>query len=367
MRLDRKCNSIIKERRVRMSVQIRECAERKKPIIHSNYREIEFDILRITAMFAVILVHAFGTDGLAIGEWKWKELTFIRSLVTWEVPIFVMISGRFFLDPERSVSLRKIWGKYIPHIVFSFVFWDIVYQVHYYFSDVYSGLNWKGILSEILISPYHFWYLYMIICLYAITPFLRRISVDKRLTEYFILLFIIFEFLMNYGIHMPYIGGTLSTILNKTAFHFTLGYSGYYLLGYYIFRYGIPDKYEKILYFSGIAITLLTGIGSVYLKMVGSSVDISGYLMPNIIWEATAVYTFAVKRIRKISIPIMVRRFITQTAQYSFGIYLIHALVLEYVGKLGMPRILSVLLTFITSSIMIFAIKKIPLLGKKVV
>ena len=91
-----------------MSVEIRECVERKTSNFHNNYREIEFDILRITAMFAVILVHAFGTDGLDIGEWKWKELTFIRSLVTWEVPIFVMISGRFFFDPESDC---RTWKK----------------------------------------------------------------------------------------------------------------------------------------------------------------------------------------------------------------------------------------------------------------
>ncbi len=67
-----------------------------------------------------------------------------------------MISGRFFLDPDREMPFSKILRS-VERLVLAFVVWNVVY---------------------------HFWYLYMIVGLYLITPFLRRIAEDKQLSEY---------------------------------------------------------------------------------------------------------------------------------------------------------------------------------------
>ena len=73
-------------------------------------RETELDILRLMAMLAVIWVHVGGmeTDRLPTSDTDCQWLIFLKSVMTWEIPVYVMISGRFFLDPGRPLPFSKI-------------------------------------------------------------------------------------------------------------------------------------------------------------------------------------------------------------------------------------------------------------------
>lgn len=341
-------------------------------------RETELDILRILALLAVILVHACGmeTHTLPVTDRNWQVLTFCAAIVTWQIPIYVMISGRFFLDPEREMPFRKIL-KSIWRLVVAFVVWDVVYQIYYIWSGAYGDLNWKGILSQTLVGPYHFWYLHMLIWLYAIVPFLRKIAESKKMMEYFILLFLLFEFLANYGVNLPLAGSTINEVLVKTNFHFALGYSGYYILGYYLYKYKIPDKLEIPLYIAGIVLLIFAGTATVWrAAREGVNNDwYSKYLLPNIAIEASALYTFFVKRVGKHKSSDRAVRGITKLSEYSFGVYLIHALVIEFLGLVGItPIIFSpflmlpaiTLLTFVISNVLVGLLRKIPRIGKKI-
>lgn len=337
-------------------------------------RETELDILRLLATLGVIFTHACGieTDSAIVRN----IMTFLIATVTWHVPVFVMISGRFFLDPERDVSAVKI-KKAIGRLMIAFLFWNVIYQVYYILTDAYADLNWKGILSQALMGPYHFWYLFMLICLYAITPFLRKIVMDRKLTEYFIVLFLIFEFLTMYGPTLPLVGATLSYITTKTNFHFALGYSGYYILGYFLHRYPVSGKKEIGLYFLGIAMFLFTGLATVrnVLHGVDGGEWFSQYLMPNVAIEAAALYTFFVNRVGRICFSEKSEAFISKLAECSFGTYLIHALVLEALSVLVWDKLpggaplavaVNVLLTFCASTVVTVLLRKIPRMGKKI-
>lgn len=341
-------------------------------------RQTELDMLRILALLAVISVHCtgMGTDALPVMDRSKQILIFFDAIVTWQIPVYVMISGRFFLDPEREVSSHKIL-KSIWRIVIAFVFWNVVYQIYYVLSGAYAGLNWKGILLQAMIGPYHFWYLFMIVCMYAITPFLRKIAVDKRLTEYFIILFLLFEFITYYGAEFPAIGSAVAELLVKTNFHFTLGYSGYYLLGYYLYKYGIPDHVEFLLYALAAVLLIAVGFVTVHRALIeGSNKEwYTKYLMPNIAIEASAIYTLFTKRVAKYSFSDNAVKWITKLSEYSFGVYLIHALVVELMGSAGLtPIIISpfimhpiiILLTFGISSILVWLIRMVPCIGKKI-
>ena len=344
----------------------------------NNKREDEIDFLRVLALLAVIMVHCTGinkTELINIDIYT-KIVIFVTSIVTWQVPIFVMISGRFFLDPERNVSMQKI-TKAIKRLIIAFAVWNIIYQIYYiFFTNIYEGLNWKGILCQSLIGPYHFWFLFMMIFVYAISPFLRKITTDKKLMEYFILLFVFFELLTSYGVNFPFIGSVLAEILNKINFHFALGYSGYYILGYYLYKYKPSLKAELVLYICGICLLIIAGMATVY------RVEIEGYngewytkyLYPNIIIEAAAVYVFFVKRVGKCQFPKQIRRFIRKLSEYSFGVYLIHALVNEAVSYIKIdicsnPVIrlpIVLLIIYVVSNILVLLIRKIPFIGRKV-
>ena len=337
-------------------------------------RETELDILRLVATLGVIFTHACGieTDSAIVRN----IMTFLIATVTWHVPVFVMISGRFFLDPERDVSVAKI-KKAIGRLVIAFLFWNVAYQAYYILTGAYSDLNWKGILSQALMGPYHFWYLFMLVCLYAVTPFLRKIAEDRNLMEYFIVLFLIFEFLSLYGPDLPLVGAPISYITTKTNFHFALGYSGYYILGYYLHRYPFSGKKEIGLYFLGITMTLFTGIATIWKVRNGADGGewFSKYLMPNVAIEAAALYTFFVNRVGRICFGEKSEAFISKLAECSFGTYLIHALVLEALSVLAWDKLpggallavaVNVLLAFCASTVVTVLLRKIPRMGKKI-
>lgn len=341
-------------------------------------RETELDILRICALLMVILVHVCGIQikSLPSTDKNWQIMLFLRAIATWEVPVYIMISGRFFLDPERNVTFQKI-GKSILRLAVAFVLWDVVYQIYYIAAGAYTDLNWKGVLSEALVGPYHFWYLWMLIGMYAITPFLRKITQDKKLMEYFIVLFLVFQFLTEYGPNLPLIGVTLSAIQSKAPFHFTLGYTGYYILGYYLYRYQLSDKMEKVLYTVG-AFFLITAACANTFRSISEGMEgvwYTQYLRPNIVIESMAVYTFAVKRLSKIHFSDRMIRWISTLSDYSFGVYLIHALVIEFYARVGLtPTLINPLimvplftvLVYATSHIAAVFLRKLPCIGKSI-
>lgn len=341
-------------------------------------RETELDILRIVALLAVILVHICGgpVDTIPPTTADWKIMVLLRGLVTWEVPVYVMISGRFFLDPERDITFTKI-RKSIFRLMLAFLVWDVIYAGYYFLNGAYSGLNWKGIFGEAIIGPYHFWYLHMLILVYAITPFLRKITADKKLMEYFIVLFLIFQFITEYGPLLPFVGSIIDQWLGIANYYFTLGYSGYYILGYYLYKHKLPTKLEIPLYIVGICTLAASALANLNASLAAGYevVQYTQYMRPNIIIVTMAVYTFGVKRLSRLSLSDKAVRILSSLSEHSFGVYLIHALVIEGFALLGMtPTLIHPLLmipiytviVYLTSHFVIVLLRKIPHIGRKI-
>lgn len=342
-------------------------------------RQTELDILRFLATLAVIMTHVCGgtVKAIPVTTPTWVFLNSCRAAVTWEIPVFLMISGRFFLDENRNISQKDIFGKYLKRLILAFVVWSAVYQAYYVIHSVATGttsLNIKGIVFEWIIGAYHLWYLYMLAGLYILTPFLRKIAQGRKLTEYFLILFVISQFVTNYAVAIPKVGELVTEVLGKTYFHFTLGYAGYFLLGYYLHRYGVPDKWEKPLYALGILLTVFAVVATtLHSQWEGApNAWFSKYQMPNIIIESAAVYTFFVKRVSKVQFSPRCRAFFAWMTELGFGVYLVHALVIELVTLTGLTvRILPVLtvplltvVVLVISLILTKLIRSIPRVGK---
>ena len=337
----------------------------------SKHRYTEMDILRIIALLAVISVHVPQDELFSPGNWHWTYYTICGAAVTWQVPIFVMISGRFFLDPLKNITMSGLFKKNISRLVIAFLFWNVIYQTFYILNGTYSSLNAKGILMEAIQGPYHFWFLFMLVCLYMITPFLRKFTDDKQLMQIFILLFFLFQAWSGYGEMLPSIGSTMNALYVKTNFHFALGYSGYFVLGYYLYKYPLAKKPEFLLYALGI-LSLGATIAFVVLKQ---DATFSKYLMPNVILEASALYVFFVNRMSKIEYKEKLRTFFAKLAEYSFGIYIIHALIIDILFLCGIhsetfsPVIMMPVLilgSFVISYVLVWILRKIPIIRKTI-
>ena len=101
----------------------------------------------------------------------------------------------------------------------------------------------------------------------------------------------------------------------------------------------------------------------------------SKYLMPNIIIESAAIYTFFVKRVSKIKFNEKTVKIFTKLTEYGFGVYLVHALIIELVELTGWtavtisPFVSVPLLTIVVYTLSLFVTvvtRKIPFIGKNI-
>lgn len=338
------------------------------------------DLLRILASFTVIVLHV---SALSFGDqcnFQWAIANIYDSMTRWCVPMFVMISGALFLDPNRNFSYKSIFTKNILHIITAFAFWSIIYAIycHFYFKP----MNTRGLISEILTGHFHLWFLYMIIGIYITIPIMRKIASDKQLSKYFLLLSFIFTFCIPSFISILDLIPSLkpiSALANNlfTTFDFNIGagFLGYFLLGHYLNCTSFSKKTENLILALGI-ISYLTIAGITYLIFATTSVDnkfLYSNFSPLVMFEAMAMFVW-IKRLKLHEYKLSNK--FAHIAKLSFGIYLAHMLVfyiLESIGLtanivspiLGIP--LMSIATFITCYGLAFILSKIPYLNKYII
>ncbi|KRK25853.1 membrane protein [Lactobacillus delbrueckii subsp. delbrueckii DSM 20074 = JCM 1012] len=109
---------------------------------------------------------------------NWQILSFWDSLSRFCVPVFIVISGAVFLNPDFDLSWEKLFKKHLRRIVVSCLIWQLIYCGWYYFAKGGDLVT----VSKFLIGSYdHLWYLPMIAGLYLVTPLLRPLARRRQL------------------------------------------------------------------------------------------------------------------------------------------------------------------------------------------
>lgn len=267
-------------------------------------RNISLDILRVLACFGVITIHTAGSPiyhGMVEdGSLWWYECKLIDALVRWSVPVFVMLTGYFMLNPNKELTIENLFRKRVSRLVVALIFWTLFYALtlhwHFYpFGDQNS----------------HFWYMGMCIGLYISMPVLRLIAQNEKVLVYacWIWLFIRTYYFLGNIVELPVV---------FTDYVFT-DFVGYCLWGYYLSTLKLSRKMEYGLYAIGVLSIMLTGL-MVSLWNIGSA-----YEAPNVIITALPVFYYALRH------PIKEHRWtkvITECSKVSLGIYMVHMFVL---------------------------------------
>ena len=341
-------------------------------------RSVELDILRFLALLFVVCLHVSSSEWgrMPIISSEWLQNTIWRA--TWMVPIFVMISGRFFLDSSKVITIKKMYTRYIKRIAIAFVFWSAIYQVYYFWWGISQGnaQNWKSYVTEFLLGAYHMWYLFMLVGLYMITPILRKIAEDKKLLKYFLILSFIFHIVVYFGKEIPIIGNIIFYAVDKMHLEFLSGYVIYYLLGYYLYKYDISVKKEVAIYIIGLILLVASRSGDIILSIYQN--DCVEYFVnnmsPTTIVYSSAIFLFFVKRVVNCNFSECTGKIFKFLADYGFGAYLSHALIIELlITVIGLdttmlpPIIMIPILTLfatILSITLAFLLRRIPLIGR---
>ena len=100
----------------------------------SKYNTIPYlDLLRFIAISCVLMLHIISGITDTIPE----QMTtvqlgvyhFLKSLCTVGVPIFFMISGTLFLAPEKELTLKALFRKYLRKIVLALVLFGTFFAI----------------------------------------------------------------------------------------------------------------------------------------------------------------------------------------------------------------------------------------------
>ncbi|MBQ7168879.1 MAG: acyltransferase family protein [Synergistaceae bacterium] len=215
-----------------------------------------FDLLRVFAAFAVMVIHMVSQNWYTtdVHTSQWQAMNFWDSIVRWSVPVFVMISGALFLSPHKDIPARKLYSKYIFRIFTAFVFWSLVYACWTYAENGDA----KNACEQFLTGEFHMWFLWIIAGLYMIVPFVRKIAGSETLTKYFLGLAFVFAFVLPETVNVIALfseeyGTFAGKLAGMSRLEFVGGFTGYFLLGYFLSTARISRKAECLIYAAGIA------------------------------------------------------------------------------------------------------------------
>lgn len=336
-----------------------------------NKKRHNFDFLRIIAIFSVILLHT-SSSPFKIWSDNWTQFNIIMSATRWCVPVLFMLSGALLIGKNEPIIL--FFKKRIFKIIIPLIFWSYIYIL---FARNFYQLDPAHANPNVFFEPwlllkysayFHLWFLYAIIGVYLMIPLLRIISYNEAVVQYSLLLWFIWfsaiPFLQSFDI----IKGNLFFIFKLDVIPL---WSGFALLGYFL------QKNECKIKISYAIIVFLIGlISTIYLTYFVSSNGIpketyQAYFMPNILMMSCGIYIILMK-IKTTPTSI------SKISKYSFGIYLCHMLIMPLIWKIKyfnniylaesnfIFTVMSSILTFTLSLILVFILSKIPLLRRVV-
>ena len=281
------------------------------------------DIIRIFAFVFIVFLHTLNRQ-FGVDVWMGGY-----AIISIGVNLFIMISGYLLLDKtEKAIVFFK---KRILNILPIFLVFNIIY--------IYFGkIPIIPVLKGKIISASHFWYIYMILGLYLLTPWLQKVL---KYAEKETLFVVFLWFLCN--ILNPYLRYFNLAEIPFSNFPLT-GFIGYYILGYFVKKYDNKVKRASfiliiVIYALGFLLSFLSTkyVLAVTGKRVSDFFDknsLGTFIMTLSFFVFWCKFNFS-KRDRIIKI----------VADSTYFAFLVHLIVLNFVIKISDEMIFKSVMT----------------------
>lgn len=312
-------------------------------------RDYSLDIIRVIACLMIVLMHSpmsgLGTSGFV--------LCGISYLTAPGIGLFFMVSGALLLKVNigKPIETKSFLRKRFIKILIPLVFWSIVGW----------GLELCGCdNAELSIL----WFMYSLAGMYLLTPVLSRwLCVAKvKEIEFYLVLWLV-------TLCVPFVKLLIPVNESDTSWlYYFHGYVGYYVLGFYLQncwarRMSVGRKWMFALVF--VCISVILPIALLMLNVEVDFYSLFWYLSVTVALQCV-VWWSVVRRLMKnvANLP----RLVVELSKLSFGVYLIHILVMRNVlwktewmqGMNGIVQIVvCTILTFIISALISWGISKI--------
>lgn len=141
----------------------------------SNGHIHAFDHLRLIAAFSVIFMHAAAGPLRQSVNFNWELLNICTSFAFTAVPLFLMMSGYLLLSSEKTADVSLLLKKRLPRLVIPLIGWTVVAAIwSLYHQNQLTLAAFLELMVTAIREPVavHFWYMYTLIALYALSPIL---------------------------------------------------------------------------------------------------------------------------------------------------------------------------------------------------
>ena len=345
----------------------------------TNNRILYLSRIKALACIAVVILHTFyAADSFSETVSARSTMLSFRNAMMWAVPCFVMASGALLLEKNRMLSTKKLFGKYIPRMVFALILFTVIFSifdtciqhrsfgetVSDIFSDIFLGTGWA-----------HMWYIYLMLAIYLLLPFYKLISdnASSAQIKYLLLIYTVFLSMI------PFV----ETLAGKKLPFYICVFSIYplYLFLGHAMHTGIIKLPKNA---SGIMFLICTGITAmltVYAYSAAKSspeasqktISMLGvYSFPVYIAASLGVFGY-IRKTRNKPVPVFDAA-AAELDKCSFGIYLIHMAVLKFifavmkVNPFGHGGVITVIficiITLVISYVITKLLKFVPYLNK---
>lgn len=327
---------------------------------NKTHRVLYLDILRVLSALAVVATHLSAAEYYDVfGQPIWWFPATLDTVAHCAVPIFVMISGALFLNPDRRVTWRSLSRQKIPHLFLLYIFW----WVAYFF--LYVALDLRPFTRAAFLKPtVHLWFLPMLIGLYLIVPFLRQLVKNKRHICYFLILWIAFTTFSNVPI--------IARFTDPFLMNFVMGYAGYFVMGYFLAAYSFTRRQNRMIYYLGLW-GVAVAIAGTLISNRSADVPVTGWmhsLTPMYILFSAAVFLYVKNHSRHCGQR--VRQIVDYVKDYTLGIYLVHIFWIRFLATEPVRHFCSIYITlpvliiaiFLISFLTVAILKRIPVVKK---
>jgi len=328
-------------------------------------------------MFLVIFVHANSVSYSISSSTlpalaNWWTIAAYRAVGNFGVPMFIMLTGIFLLDPLKcDEPMRVFFKKRWARIGIPLIFWTVAYFAWGYYFNGYpftASSIFEGLLSG---SYYHLGFLYLLIGLYLATPILRILAkyIDRTRLAYFLILWVVASFVV------PYIQLFIGYNYNPLLFVFS-GWIGYYFLGVYLLKTKVKSWVPYIILILGI-------LGAVAGDWVVSMYNpaLNGFfheylIFPTIIASGALFLLLLTVPANRFEGHIKFNGALHWVSQNTLPIYLFHVMILELIGTylgwrleiFALPSILEVpvmtIIVFAATCLILYPLVKLPYVKK---
>lgn len=302
--------------------------ETRKPL-----RNRWMDLLRVGATCAVVMLHTVTCclDRTDMRNFVSQQKIFLicKDLLSWGVPVFLILSGYIFLNPSKQVSLKIMITKYCKRIVLALFVFGVPYACLEQIA-IARTFHLKMIPSSFLMviqgkSWSHLWYLYLIVGLYIVTPLLKKtLSMIPKWSVVVVMIAILMG--SSVGIYINMVLGTtrLPTIPSDMIYLF------YYLYGYLLVTKSQENEEKSTsVKWEGILLLLLF-IGIIYSRLSDGYTIEMPYNYPTTIIMSLLIVRFVQA---KENCWQQMNHQLRRLSAISFTVYLIHPVFLNIFYK----------------------------------